>query len=89
MASAISAAAWAWSGREQAATRHHVGVTDGLDLLQAVPAGELVERREQLVQRLHDLRRADLPAPAGELHQVGEEHGDLGEAVGDPVPRRT
>src|SRR5215217_7700454 len=62
---------------------HHVGVTDRLDLLQPVALGEPIEGREQVVEGLHDLLRGDLLAAAGEIHDVGEQHGDVGEPIGD------
>jgi hypothetical protein len=63
----------------------HVGIADGLDLLQPMAPGQLVEGREQLVQDLHHLLGAALLATPGEVDQVGEQHRDLGEAVGDHV----
>jgi hypothetical protein len=45
--------------------------------------GEPVERREQLVEDCHHLRRAGPLAVPGEVHDVGEQHRDLGEGVGD------
>jgi hypothetical protein len=51
----------------------HVGVADGLDLLQPVAPGELIEGREQLVEGCHHLRWADPLAAAGEVHQVGKQ----------------
>jgi hypothetical protein len=50
-----------------------------------VAPGELVEGREQLVQDLHHLLGAALLAAPGEVDQVGEQHRDLGEAVGDQI----
>jgi len=61
----------------------HVGVTDRLDLLQPSLLSELVERREQLVEDPHHPRRAGLPAAPGGVDDAGEQHGDLGEGVGD------
>ena len=63
--------------------RDHVGVADGLDLLQTVPLGEGVERTEQVVEDLDDPLRGDPVAAPGEVDEVGEEHGDVGEGVGD------
>jgi hypothetical protein len=63
----------------------HVGVADRLDLLQPLVLGDPVERGEQVVQGRHHLLRGDPLAVPGEVHQVGEQHGDVGEAVGDHV----
>ena len=65
------------------ASGDHVGVADGLDLLQTLLLGEPVEDREQLIEGLHDLLWADPLAAPGEVHNVGEQDGDLGEGVGD------
>ncbi len=62
---------------------HHVGVADGLDLLQPVPLGELVEVREHLVQIAHHQARRHLLRQPREVDDVGEHHGHVGEAVGD------
>ena len=60
----------------------HVGVADGLDLLQPVALGEPVEAREQLVEGRTTCAGGSLAA-AGEAHHVGEQHRDVGEPVGD------
>jgi len=82
----MSATAWAWSGSwlGQPAD-HHVGVAHGLDLLQLVALGKGVQGREQVVQDLHDPLRGGLAAAPGEVDQVGEQHRDLGEVVGDDL----
>jgi hypothetical protein len=85
MARAISATASAWSGADGESAGDHVGVADGLDLLQPVTLGQLVERREQLVQDLHHLLGPAALAAPGEVHQVGEQHGDLGKPVSDQI----
>lgn len=60
----------------------HVGVADGLDLLQSVEFGEAVEGGEQLVERPHQLVGMDLLAGLREADQVGEHHGHVVELVG-------
>ena len=61
----------------------HVGVADGLDLLQPVSLSQQVEGGEQVVEDLHDPLRGAAVAAPGEVHQVDEEDGDLLEPVGD------
>jgi len=48
-----------------------------------VALGELVEDREQLVQELDDGLGRDSLAEGGEVDDVGEQHGDLGEPGGN------
>ena len=63
--------------------RGHVGITDRLDLLQAVPPGQLVEHREEVVEGPHHLFGSDPRAAPGEVDHVGEHHRRLGKGVGD------
>ena len=65
------------------AARHHVGVPDGLDLLQAETLGHLVERREDPVQHGEHLGRRHAAGDLGEVDDVGEHHRHVGEAVGN------
>jgi hypothetical protein len=65
------------------AARHHVGVADGLDLLQAEFLGQLVEGGEDAVEHGEHLGRRHALGDVGEVHDVGEHHGHVGEAVGD------
>jgi hypothetical protein len=82
--SAISATASAWSGRGSATPPgHHVGVADGLDLLQARGAGRAGRTLKQVVEALLDLLWAAALAAASEVHQVGEQHGGFRKGVGD------
>jgi hypothetical protein len=62
---------------------HHVGVADGLDLLQAILLGQFVEAREDLVEHGENLLRRQAFGDPGEVHDVGEHHRDFGKAVGD------
>ena len=63
--------------------RDHVGVADGLDLLEPVLLGEQVEMREHLVQqRHHELGRHLLREPR-EVDDVGEHDRHVREAVGN------
>ena len=65
----------------------HVGVTDGLDLLQLVPLGQHVEARKDAVEQGHDLFRRQLVRERCESHDVGEQDGHALEAVGDDAWR--
>jgi hypothetical protein len=48
-----------------------------------VPLGEAVEAGEQLVEERDEVLGVGLVGEQGEVHDVGEEDGDLGEALGD------
>jgi hypothetical protein len=67
------------------ADRHHVCVTDGLDLLAAIPARELVEGREDLVEDADDEIRIGLLGEWGEVGDVREQDRDRGVAIRDPA----
>ena len=62
---------------------HHVGVADGLDLLEAVSLGERVEPAEDLVEHGHDPRRRLAGRERREVDDVGEQDRDLLAVVGD------
>src|SRR5688572_2807531 len=59
IASAISAAGSAWSGRASGRPprqdQDHVGVADGLDLLEVVARRDAIELREDVVEQLDQL----------------------------------
>ncbi len=63
-------------GRGQA-TSGHVGIADGLDLLDAVLRHDVVESTEALVDVAHEFFRCELFAHGGEALEVGEQDGDL------------
>ena len=45
--------------------------------------GQIVEGRKHLIQERHDLVRRHFFRQLGEIDDVGEQHGDVGVAVGD------
>ena len=70
-------------GLPREAADDHVGVADGLDLLEAVAFGELVAHREDAVQQIDDLGRREARRERGESHDVGEQDGHVVEPVRD------
>ena len=62
---------------------HHVGVADGLDLLDAVLIAEPVEGAEDLVEDPHDLCGLARRCPRREPDDVREEHRHPGVPLGD------
>ena len=61
----------------------HVGVADGLDLLQAEALGEEVERAEDLVEDPDHALGGRPLRERREVDHVGEDHGDVLVALGD------
>jgi len=60
----------------------HVGIADGLDLLDAAAGDDLVEGLEAGVEFGQQFRRPHLGAHGGESLEIGEQHGDLVEVLG-------
>ena len=74
----------AWSARRfGGAGDHHVGVADGLDLLESMSLGERVEAAEDLVEHGDDPGRRFLGRERREVDDVGEQDRDLVVVVGD------
>ena len=65
----------------------HVGIPDGLDLFQTMTLRERVEHGKNIVQEPHDLGGGQAGRQRREIHDVGEQHPDLGEIVGDSARR--
>ncbi len=61
----------------------HVGVADGLDLLEPVRSREVVEVAEEAIEQPDDLRGRKALGAWGEVDDVGEEDGCGRELVGD------
>ncbi len=61
----------------------HVGIADGLDLLDAVLCGEPVEGLHDLVQELDGACGTEPARERDEAGEVGEQHGRAVDAVGD------
>jgi len=61
----------------------HVGVASGLDLLDAVVDGELIEEREDAVEQADEVLGVRRLGKLRESGEVAEQHGDGGEPVGD------
>ena len=69
------------AAHERHAADHHVGVADGLDLLDFELLGDAVEAGENLVEELDGAVRRLLAGDAGEADDVGEEDGGVDETV--------
>ena len=69
------------------ARRDHVGVADGLDLLEAVALGERVELAEQSIEQPDDLGRRQPVRSRREVDDVREQHRRRRELVGDRLRR--
>ncbi len=52
----------------------HVGIADGLDLLEPMGEGEIIEIGEEPVQQRHHFGRFGAGGDPGEVHDVGEQH---------------
>ena len=66
----------------------HVGVTDRLDLLEAVPVGKLVEPAEEGVECGRELLRRGAGGLFGGPDGVDEDDADVVERIGDPLTGR-
>ena len=64
------------------AGRDHVGIADGLDLLDAVALGQAIEHGDQRVQHRYGLAGAEAARERHEARDVGKEDRRLGERVG-------
>ena len=62
---------------------HHVGIADGLDLLEAELLDQAIETREHLIEKSHHLLGLELGGQGREPGDVGKEHRHLVVAVRD------
>ena len=71
--------------RDGRARDGHVRVADRLDLLEAVPVGELVEPAEELVEGVGELLGRGAGGLFGRPDRVDEDHAHVVERLGDPL----
>jgi hypothetical protein len=69
--------------RLREATHHHITVANGLDFLQAILLGNIVKRREDRIQDLHDTLGCQTSRHGREVDNVGEQDGDFAELIGN------
>ena len=63
--------------------RDHVGVADRFDLFQLELLCQRIKSRKQGVQEVNDARWRTFAGKGGKIHQIGEQDGRIGKAVGD------